>query len=105
MSKPDTEAQLNVHINGGWRFVIRSWSEAPDCCAIHYEDGDSKTEPLNLGPPKDARAVAHAILNWCDITESLADSPVPYAGPTCKYCGRPVDKEGQVHAGGCGNIG
>ncbi len=26
-------------------------------------------------------------------------------GPRCKYCGEPVDEEGQVHAGGCGRVG
>lgn len=25
--------------------------------------------------------------------------------PRCKYCKEPVEKEGQVHAGGCGNVG
>lgn len=25
--------------------------------------------------------------------------------PTCKYCGELVEKEGMVHAGGCGNVG
>ena len=25
--------------------------------------------------------------------------------PVCRYCGRPVNKEGEVHAGGCGCVG
>lgn len=45
-------------------------------------------------------ALIHAVLDRLDKAV-----PEGADGPTCKYCGKPVDEEGQVHAGGCGNIG
>jgi hypothetical protein len=64
----------------------------------------------------DAEIAAHNLLTACDddVAQALTvlaqqisahNKKPPYKGPTCKYCGGPVDKEGQVHAGGCGNIG
>jgi hypothetical protein len=46
-----------------------------------------------------AKPVAPASGRYC---ASCIDSAL---SPTCRYCGEPVDEEGQVHAGGCGKVG
>jgi len=75
---PYTEPMFIIH-QGDWRYVVRESNEADGCCAIHYEEdvvpqhGGPKTvranEPVTIGEPKAARAVAAAIVAWCDAME------------------------------------
>jgi hypothetical protein len=45
---------------------------------------------------------------WCEagtpchakVIAEVADGP-----PRCKYCGEVVEKEGEIHVGGCGKVG
>ena len=74
---PYTEPVFIVHIDA-WRYVVRESNEADGCCAVHYEEQDPdgntrKGDPVTLGEPKSARAVAAAILKWCDQMEKLQE--------------------------------
>ena len=77
MKEPYTETTLTVCFEH-WRLVISESTEADGCCAVHYEedvekDGKKtvrKYEPVSIGEPKSARAVAAAIIQWCDIQEA-----------------------------------
>ena len=48
-----------------------------------------------------ARAAVESAKEWNENT----GEQTPITGPTCKYCGGPVSDRGQVHVGGCGNVG
>lgn len=75
---PYTEPVFIVHVSV-WRYVVRESNEADGCCAVHYEEDVEqphagktvrKGESVSLGEPKSARAVAEAILKWCDAWEA-----------------------------------
>ena len=71
---PHTEPMFIVHVDE-WRYVVRESNEADGCCAVHYEESDPegktrKFDAVSLGEPKSARAVAAAIVKWCDAWEA-----------------------------------
>lgn len=69
MAQIEKESIFVVHVNNSHKYVVQDWSEHSDCCQIVYEDYDKsmpKDPPLCIGDVEVTRAVAHAMLKWCE---------------------------------------
>lgn len=65
--EPEVEVEVHLHFDH-WEYIIRSAADFPDCCSIYYREESEKEskEMLSLGTIRSARAIAYAILKWCD---------------------------------------
>ena len=72
MSKPEVEAQYHIYC-GDWKYVVKDSPDNPGLCDLLYidenGDGTQHTTEIGLGDVETSRAIANAILKWCDEVE------------------------------------
>jgi hypothetical protein len=77
MSKPEVEVQYHIHC-GDWKYVVKDSPDHLGLCDLRYidenGDGTQHTKEIGLGDVDTSRAIAHAILKWCDEVEGNHDA-------------------------------
>lgn len=92
---------------------LREGREPPDAmalarrvrAALEAEEARTMERLAQVFDALESTCPSHPV-SWAEVAGHLrALAEKPQAGPRCRYCKEPVEQEGQVHAGGCGNFG